>query len=74
MRVRDADAMDAVIVAKRMEGMAYDWSGIGSYLTWWIQQDADRVSCAELCATVLGHIDPWRADPCNLPARYGLQP
>ena len=74
VRVRDADPMDALIRARNMEGMAYDWSGIGSYLSWWIPQDADRVSCAEFCADVLGHIDPWRADPCSLAARYGLQP
>ena len=23
---------------------------------------------------VLGHIDPWRTDPCSLAARYGLRP
>ena len=74
VRVRDADPMDALVIARRMEGIGYDWAQVAGYASWLIPQDSDRVSCAELCATLLGHVDPWRADPCLLAARYGLQP
>ena len=74
VRVRDADPIDAVILAKRLEGMCYDWRGVSSFALWLIPEDPDKVSCAELCARLLGHIDPWRADPCSLAGRYGLQP
>ena len=74
VRIRDADPMDAIVIARRVEGMGYDWRQVAGYASWLIPQDADRVSCAELCATLLGHVDPWRADPCSLAARYGLKP
>ncbi len=74
VRVRDADPMDALVLARRMEGTAYDWHQVAGYASWLIPQDPERVSCAELCAMLLGLIDPWRYDPCLLPARYGLQP
>lgn len=74
VRIRDADPMDALVIARRMEGIGYDWRQVAGYASWLIPQDADRVSCAEFCAAVLGHVDPWRSDPCSLAARYGLQP
>lgn len=63
-----ANPLQAVMMASQMEGSLYDWRQIAGYIAWWIPHQADRTSCAEAVATVIGFDDPHRFDPANLRA------
>ena len=70
----DGDAHAARAWVIDHEEDRYDVLGLLGFV-WRRSPDSQRRwFCSEAVAAMLGHIDPWRADPCTLAARYGLQP
>lgn len=61
-----AQPLLAARTAVDMQGERYDWLHILSFIAWPIKQDADRSTCAETCARLLGLYQPHRFDPCSL--------
>lgn len=61
-----ADALAAAHDARFCDGALYDWQGVAGFLSWLIPHKAERWSCAEFCAELLGVQDAWRLDPCSL--------
>lgn len=48
------------------EGQSYDVPGLLGFIFRRIGHKQDRWVCSEAVAAMLGVVDPWRFDPCNL--------
>ena len=56
------------------EGDGYDILGLLGFIWRRTPDSQRRWFCNEAVAAMLGHVDPWRFDPCSMAARFGLQP
>ena len=59
---------------RKHAGQGYDILGLLGFIWRRTPDSQTRWFCNEAVGAMLGHVDPWRFDPCSLAARYGLQP